>query len=341
MAVPRRGGLMLLVIMLQVSRPSSLRSDVSLERQLSQDSLWQATKGRIPIWLWWSYEATPPGYVVAAQKALEHFAPTSDFVIRKVNDTNIRELLPDWPHELSRTYVQAISDVARAGLLSKYGGVYLDSDMLLATPLGEITQKLDDHDMVSYQVPGQNCTEGTFSSNFMASKPGSALHTAWYEEAKAKLKSRCTAGGDEDCCYSSKGVALDQCHISWGGLGEKIGHRVLRGMLQTRNPPVYRPFCFSFEQHESFAPCIDCFWTSIPDGRGLVNKTCALEGADSLTCQDGAQQQPVYVNFFNRKAYHLFSSITPASVSHLDFARLTTGPWVFAHLFQRIMKKHL
>lgn len=321
---------------------AALWPGVASIRHQSWDGLWYSSDGHIPIWLWWNYstDAWPPGYVMAAQTALEHFAPSDEFVIHKVNETNIRSFLPDFPQELSRTFVQASADMARAGLLGKYGGVYLDTDMLLAAPLAEMTNKLDDHDMVSYEVPGQSCERGSFSGNFMAARPGSALHTGWYKEGKALLKSRCTGDKkkDEDkvCCYLPSGSPMSQCHVSWTGLGEKIGHSVLARLLdkhKNKTKTSYKTFCYSHKKHESFAPCIDCFWTSIPGGSGLVNNNnCSLQGEDDLSCLDGLK-----VNFFKRRAYHLFSAITPANVSKLPFARLATGPWVFSHLFKRIM----
>lgn len=343
-------GYVLMAMLVERTRPAfALRSDMALvERHLEALGTWSLTDGRIPIWLWWNYSASQgknvPGYVEASQAALEHLAPSHEFVMHKVNESNVRDFLPDWPTEMSKVYDQAVSDVVRAGLLGKYGGVYLDSDMLLAAPLSEITNHLDTHDMVAYQVAGQDCTQGTFSSNFMASRPGSSFHVKWYEEIKHTLKNRCapTAKEQEDqnaCCYANEdGTPLADCHVSWGGLGERIGHKKLADLLK-QNSTSYKVFCYKNDQHESFAPCIDCFWTSIPEGRGLLaQKSCRMNTEDnsSMVCEDGPK-----TNFFNRKAYHLFSSIASQAVKMKSYDELKNGPWVFSHLLKRILEKKL
>jgi len=335
------------------ARPSeALRTDAKLIQE-HFGIFSEAADGRIPIWLWWNYSAEAgkpmPGYVGAAQLTLEHLAPDSEYIIRKVNESNVRTFLPDWPEQMTRVYPQAVSDVVRAGLLGKYGGVYLDSDMLLAAPMSEITNQLDTHDMVAYQVPGQDCTQGSFSSNFMASRPNSELHLKWYAQIQQELQNTCSADPKKlekqnACCYGPEGRPLPECHVSWGGLGEKIGHQQLRALLQTneekaKNNTDYKVFCYSFAKHESFAPCIDCFWSSIPGGQELLkDKSCSVEKVDnsSIVCQDGPK-----VNFFNRKAYHLFSSIAPPNVWHKTVDELKNGPWVFSHLLKRILEKQV
>lgn len=318
-------------------------------REPEQEGLWASTDGRIPIWLWWNYSAgTEPGYIIAAQKALERFAPSDKFTVFKVNNTNVGSLLADWPREAPNVYTQAITDIVRAGLLSKYGGVYLDSDMLVAAPMSDITDNLADHDMVSYQAESQDCAKGVFSCNFMATRPGSELHLAWYEEAKARLSHRCTGptGWAEGmntpaCCYAeASGEMLEECHVPWGGLGDRIGQDVGMKLLTGNNPNGYKIFCYTAEQDEGFGPCNDCYWTSIPGGHDLVENRCELDDKiDGIRCTDNP-----YPKFFKRKVYHLFSSLLGwkhIAAKDKSFEELTSGPWVFSDLYRKVMQTHV
>lgn len=304
-----------------------------LEQAISQEQ--PGGDGRTPVWIWWDYapDHRLPGYLVGAQKALLHFAPKEHFDIRYVNRTNVWDLLPDFPREVEKVYMQAVSDAVRAGLLAKYGGVYMDSDMFLAAPLKEITDRLKDHDMVTYTSAGQDCKAGSFSSNFMAARKGSRLHAKWYEKVKLQLKNRCPAGDIEHiiCCYEEDGSPRKECHVPWGGLGEGLGHPTLKALYEEKGSE-YKVSCFDEKNGEGFAPCVNCLWASTVEGRANLAKgeTCRTVDEHNLQCNHDFLH-----NFWNRRAYHLFSSIEPREVWQASLDDLVEGPWVFSGLIHR------
>eukprot|EP00928_Gymnodinium_smaydae_P076784 TRINITY_DN59868_c0_g1_i1.p1 TRINITY_DN59868_c0_g1~~TRINITY_DN59868_c0_g1_i1.p1 ORF type:complete len:331 (-),score=20.49 TRINITY_DN59868_c0_g1_i1:72-1064(-) len=289
---------------------------------------------KLPIWLWWSY---PPGtqassWINLSMDALKRMAPPENFEIHCLNASNIKHLLPDWPAETDRLYPQAVSDVVRAGVLARYGGVYIDTDMLVASPFYEITDQLKSFDMISYTFEGQDCHVGSFSSNFIASRQNNKVFEVWYDRIRDSLKKTC-AVGDEVCCYRPSGVIMEQCRLPWGGLGERIAYGVLKSHLQ--KDPSFRIHCYTYENNEGFAPCWNCLWGTPQSPSELNGQRCDPHGENnlSLRCEHGSDSYD-FPNFFGRRAYHLFSSIAPEKAKQLDSCSLLHGRWTVSQLLR-------
>lgn len=302
-----------------------------------------AFEGKTPVWLWWDYKAGEkyPGYMELCRKALDHFAPSSHFEIKHVNGDNIADFLQDWPEEVNnkKVYAQAISDVARAGLLAKYGGIYLDSDILVAAPLQDIVEKLhgpESVDLVTYTNGNQHCDKGAFSSNFMAAKPGNSFHTRWWAEILKRLRTPCSADAylnTQVCCHQPSGTPYDKCHFSWGGAGERIAHPLLARLLEQEGSN-FNVHCFNERDGEGFAPCGNCMWNELlEDSKELHEKSCHMADND-LKCDKGGKMS----NFFGRRAYHLFSTLQPPSIRQRSAKELSENSWVMAQLVSKKMK---
>ena len=137
--------------------------------------------GRLPeehlLWVYWNYPTDSHLLyqninLRAAQQHNKHLT------VIKVNDSNVRDFIPDLPGEWFRLYNQARSDVLRAGLLFHHGGMYMDTDVLVRASLDEFTSKIRSHDIVSYQYEHfeeneTRCIDG-FSSNIMAARKNNA-----------------------------------------------------------------------------------------------------------------------------------------------------------------------
>mmetsp|Transcript_98289 Transcript_98289/g.273390 ORF Transcript_98289/g.273390 Transcript_98289/m.273390 type:complete len:347 (-) Transcript_98289:155-1195(-) len=281
-------------------------------------------KGKLPVWVWWDYPAghTTSGLVRAAMASWKAHAPDERFEFRFVNTSNVERWLPNAPEEFKRLpYPAAASDFVRAGLLAEHGGLYLDTDILLRVDLEQLLQKLNDGsvDIVTYENSGQSCEGGSFSSNFLAGRKGNALSKAWYEEASRQLKTSCPLEQWQDmdsrqgvCCYTPSG-APRTCHIPWGGLGERIGHRTLRAVLAAQGQNGFKGLhCFRERLGEGFGACeSECLWEDMARGGNAI------------------------AGLYERPAYHLFGSnakMTPT----MD--ELLHGKWVISELVRKSLQ---
>ena len=178
----------------------------------------QPARSRVPIWVWLSYpNGVPPRWIQLNMRALERHAPAQHFRIVVLNATTLERWLP-LPAEFPRLqHAVAASDVARVGLLAKYGGMYLDADVLVTSSLMRILTLLDEYEVVAYTTPGQDCRAGVFSSNFLATRPNTRLWARAWTSLTSQLQSRCVSKRrNRVCCYDVKGAPLPTCRSPWG-----------------------------------------------------------------------------------------------------------------------------
>jgi len=225
-----------------------------------------------------------------------------------INDTNVKEWIPDIPGEYFRLpYTAAKSDAIRYALVYHHGGIYLDDDILIAKNLSKLTSQLASHDLVTYASEGQDC-RGSFSSNFMGGRKGSRYLGSVWERQKKALASHCPESDAKKeivCCFDNPEL---QCHIPWTQLGEGIAHPVLKGMS-----PV-STYCFKDE--ESFVP---------PNWGTVLTEHRQIDDAMSFWAAKGVK------NAMNRSGYHLFNSVT--GLSGLNNSQLTDPNTVVGALY--------
>ena len=178
------------------------------------------------LWTYWNY---PTDDHLLYQNTNLRAAQINNkhLTVLKVNDSNVRDFIPDLPEEWFRLYNQARSDVLRAGLLFHHGGMYMDTDVLVRTSLEEFTSKIRSHDIVSYQNEGfeeneTRCING-FSSNIMAARKKNVYSETWWINIKAKLRRTCSKTDydiEKICCHEEGSTEADsrECHIPWGSL---------------------------------------------------------------------------------------------------------------------------
>ncbi|CAK0879926.1 unnamed protein product, partial [Prorocentrum cordatum] len=160
--------------------------------------------------------------------------PDAEVVL--VNDSNIRSLVPDLPEEYWRLpYSAAKSDVIRASVLYHHGGLYIDTDFLVTSPLSSVQRRLSEGwDVVAYAALGQGklkqtgpCGEdnpGAFASNFLAARRGNPWSRTWWENIKAKLTRVCEEKQlgcvGRVCCHEGFAAEPEErkCHIPWAHL---------------------------------------------------------------------------------------------------------------------------
>ncbi|CAK8999297.1 unnamed protein product [Durusdinium trenchii] len=268
-------------------------SSMGSHEEMAEDAEGEVQKGQCNIFAMWNYPSGPPMFI---QKNLESWVHYSQGRCRfpwLINETNIREFIPDLPAEYDRMppdYDAAKSDVVRYALLYHHGGIYLDTDFLVARDLSPVLDRIEDHDIVSYTTTGQACHRGTFSSNFLAGRKGSSVFEAIWNAQKEALSNHCDdklPANDRKVCCSDD---LERpCHIPWAGIGENVAHPVLKNMLMMRTG--IKIYCF--EGKDSFVP---------QNFLDILKKHPKLDDAVKAFQRSGV------TNPLERLMYHLFAS---------------------------------
>lgn len=98
-------------------------------------------QGKIPVWVfWWQDFENRPELVKTCNKSVEKFIPKEQAEIIYVTKENLNEYIsvPDEimkKLEKGKMTIMAFSDVVRYSLLAKYGGMWIDSTVLITEPI--------------------------------------------------------------------------------------------------------------------------------------------------------------------------------------------------------------
>ncbi|OLP91771.1 hypothetical protein AK812_SmicGene26489 [Symbiodinium microadriaticum] len=277
----------------QATLPASREAlEANRAQTLEASSKVPAAQGLCNIFVMWNYPSGPPLFISKNLESWLHYSHGRCHFPWMINDTNIRAFIPDLPAEFERMpYDAAKSDIVRYALLYHHGGMYLDTDFLVAKDLAPILDRINDHDLISYTTSGQSCRRGSFSSNFLAGRKGSLLYKAVWEGQKHAMTSHCDdslkANDKKVCCADD---ATRQCHIPWAGIGENIAHPVLKDLLSKGT--ALKIHCF--EGDESFVP---------GNFQMIIEKTPSLQSAVQAFQRGGVK------NPMDRIMYHLFASL--------------------------------
>ena len=93
------------------------------------------------IWAYYRYPGGANAFVNLNLKTWRHHNPNMKIIL--VNESNIKQYVPDMPDEFFRQpYDAAKSDIVRAGLIYHNGGLYMDTDFLVMQPLEPLLTKV-------------------------------------------------------------------------------------------------------------------------------------------------------------------------------------------------------
>jgi hypothetical protein len=118
-----------------------------------------------------------------------------------------RESVFDWLPDLDPTLWNALpnpvmrSDFARTRLVHRYGGLWLDADVIAMRPLDPLIAPLSTVDVVGWGFE----LGGRFYNNLFAARPGAELMGRWVEEQDRTLRD-----------------SQDWGRLAWGALGQDI-----------------------------------------------------------------------------------------------------------------------
>ncbi len=133
------------------------------------------------LWLYWDNldnKEDPPIIDLCFQTVLKHCSES--FEIKRLNKDTIKLYLPDLEEiekYLSNLKIAHKVDIYRIMLLKKYGGMYLDSDIIVMKNPIELLDKLEFYDFIGFGCTGQICKYGYGSpSNWLLiSRPETEL----------------------------------------------------------------------------------------------------------------------------------------------------------------------
>lgn len=143
------------------------------------------------IWMYWE-DKTPnkkrPTYLDLCLETIKKHCGQS-FDIKVLNEKSIFDYLPNVRRDLdAKCSIPQKTDYYRYMLLEKYGGIWLDSDIIMMKDLSPLMTKLEDHEYIGAGCHGNKCSPSGYpkpSNWFMVSRKGS------------KLMSRCLKRADE------------------------------------------------------------------------------------------------------------------------------------------------
>ena len=109
------------------------------------------------IWMYWENKdgTEKPTYLNLCYKTI--LKNCSKFKVRLLDENSVKEFLPDLRTDLNSklTRIPMKTDYIRYNLLHKYGGIWLDSDIIVFKDLSEILKKLK-----QYEYVGFGCHDG-------------------------------------------------------------------------------------------------------------------------------------------------------------------------------------
>jgi hypothetical protein len=148
------------------------------------------------LWVYWENKPntiTPPHIKLCLKTIFRHCSKSFDVI--KLDNNNIYDYLPELKEKkfnLSNLLLAQKVDYYRVLLLYKYGGLYIDADVIVLKNPIEIIDKLKDYDYVGFGCTGTKCKYGcgyNVPSNWiMASRPHGKLITNVLANIESRLE---------------------------------------------------------------------------------------------------------------------------------------------------------
>ena len=104
------------------------------------------------IWMFWETlpQKQKPGYIDLCYESIKHNCGNC-FKINYLNEKNIHSYLPELnQYDLSHLKIQHKADFYRYLLLNKYGGLWIDADILVLKCLCPLMKQLNTHDYIGF-----------------------------------------------------------------------------------------------------------------------------------------------------------------------------------------------
>lgn len=181
------------------------------------DTKKQFTTNKPILWFYWEDMSNRkrPGYIDICIDSIYKYC-SSSFNIIHLNNLNIGEYLPEIKYnkmDLSKLRIAHRVDFYRILLMYKYGGIYIDIDILVLKDLKSIYDKLVNYDYVGFGCTGNFCKIGINrpSNWLLCSRPNTKLMKnilqRFYDKFN-QLNNRIDRDGDINIGYHDLGKIL-------------------------------------------------------------------------------------------------------------------------------------
>lgn len=126
------------------------------------------------IFMYWE---TPPGgskpaYLNLCLQTVEYWK--GEFELNILDEVTVHDFLPGLRPEVAGLSLNHKSDYFRSRLVHRYGGIWLDADVIAMKPLDELLGFLD-NDVAAFYGRGRS----NLSANCFAAHPGSSVLAEW------------------------------------------------------------------------------------------------------------------------------------------------------------------
>jgi len=130
-------------------------------------------------YLWQYWDGFKPSYIELSMETVDKHCKDSFNIIR-LNKDNIYNYLPElkiYYEKINKLIIPHQVDIFRIMLLYKYGGVYMDADMIVLKNPIQLLDKLSTFDFIGFGCTGVKCFigEGEPSNWFLISKKNTTL----------------------------------------------------------------------------------------------------------------------------------------------------------------------
>jgi hypothetical protein len=161
------------------------------------------------IWVYWENinRSKYPTHIKLCLDSIKKHLGTK-YNLQILNEKSIREYLPDARGDFDNLMVAQKVDYYRIALLYKYGGIWLDADIIVMQDLEPIFRKLDEgYDYVGFGCTGAQCSNGKFrpSNWVLGARPSSVLMELVLDKLNTKLSNRDKDSKQDDSTYHDYG----------------------------------------------------------------------------------------------------------------------------------------
>ncbi len=163
------------------------------------------------IWVYWENinRSTYPTHIKLCLDIMKKYLGKYNLVI--LDNNSIKKYLPELRQDFDNLKVAQKVDYYRIELLYKYGGIWIDADIIVMKDLAPIFEKLDEgYDYVGFGCTGGTCSNGKFrpSNWVLGARPNSILMKAVLDKLNVKLDSRNKELEQNDDTYHDYGKVV-------------------------------------------------------------------------------------------------------------------------------------
>jgi hypothetical protein len=163
------------------------------------------------IWVYWENIKTDkhPTFIKLCIDSMKKHYGKYNLII--LNEKNIHKYLPDLRKDFDNLLIAQKVDYYRIALLYKYGGIWIDADVIAINDIKPVFDKLEEgYDYVGFGCTGSQCDNGYFrpSNWVLSSRPNGILMKVCLDKLNEKLDNRNNKDTQTDESYHDYGKII-------------------------------------------------------------------------------------------------------------------------------------